>query len=72
LLSLARRYGAERLERACERALLLGAPTRRSVDSILKQGVDRLPVMAEEAPRELPAHENVRGPAYYTDTEAVH
>lgn len=72
LLSLSRRYGAERLERACERALLLGARTRRSVDSILKQEVDRLPVAEEEAPRELPAHENVRGPAYYTDTEAVH
>jgi transposase len=72
LLSLSRRYGAERLERACERALLLGARTRRSVDSILRQGVDRLPAAAEEEPRELPIHENVRGPAYYTDTEAVH
>ena len=72
-LSLSRRYGAERLERACERALLLGAKTRRSVDSILKQGVDRLPVAEEEeATRELPAHENVRGPAYYTDQEVIH
>ncbi|HEX6622439.1 MAG TPA: IS21 family transposase [Pyrinomonadaceae bacterium] len=71
LLSLSRRYGAERLERACERALLLGARTRRSVDSILRQGVDRLPMVAEE-PRELPAHENVRGPAYYIDQEVVH
>jgi transposase len=65
LLSLSRRYGAERLEKASERALLLGSPTRRSVDSILKQGVDRLPVVEEEAVRELPAHENVRGPGYY-------
>jgi transposase len=72
LLSLSRRYGAERLEKASERALLLGAPTRRSVDSILKQGVDRLPVVEEEAVRELPAHENVRGPGYYTDQELIH
>ena len=69
LLSLSRRYGAERLEKAAERALLLGSPTRRSVDSILKQGVDRLPVVEEEVLRELPRHENVRGPDYYTDQE---
>jgi transposase len=69
LLSLSRRYGLERLEKAAERALLLGSPTRRSVDSILKQGVDRLPVVEEEVLRELPQHENVRGPDYYTDQE---
>ena len=36
LLRLAERYGAERLEAACGRAMRIGNPTRKSVESILK------------------------------------
>lgn len=35
LLSLARKYGKHRLEAACQRALQIGSPTRRSVLSVL-------------------------------------
>jgi hypothetical protein len=65
LLGLEKRYGQERLETACQRALLNNTPTRRSIVSILEQGVDRLP-LAEEAP-EVPVleHENIRGSSYY-------
>jgi hypothetical protein len=65
LLSLSRHYGAERLEAACARALALSSPTRRSVDSILRRGLDRLPPAGEEPAATIRAHENVRGPDYY-------
>lgn len=65
LLSLAKRYGAERLEVACQRALLLGAPSRLSVVSILKQGLDRQPLAEVEEVGPPLVHENLRGAAYY-------
>ena len=66
LQRLARHFGPERLEAACTRALHIGAPLFRSVDSILKSGVDRQPLPAADAPRPaVAAHENVRGADYY-------
>ena len=69
LLSNAKKYGRERLNQACGRALLIGSPTRSSVESILKQGLDRI---ALETPRHavqeelsLDHHENIRGEDYY-------
>ena len=41
------------------------SPTFRSVDAILKSGMDRQPLRAEPAQGSLPLHENVRGPDYY-------
>ena len=68
LRKLARRYTSERLEAACRRTLLINAPTYRSVESILKQGIDRLPVPGEaEAATVDLVHENVRGAEYYRD-----
>jgi transposase len=65
LQRLARRYGAERLEAACARALSIRSPTYRSVDSILKRGMDRQPLPTKPTQTSLPLHENVRGPDYY-------
>ena len=66
LLSLARQYGAARLEAASALALLLGSPTRKSVKSILESGRDRRGSNpTEPLALELPAHGNVRGPGYY-------
>ncbi len=65
LLAAARKYGDARLEAACERALAIGAPTRRSVLSILAAGLDQKPFAAEDPEWQLPLHENVRGPTYY-------
>jgi transposase len=67
LMALARRYGADRLEAACSRAQAIGSPRLQSVDSILKQGLDLLPLAEDEGPQALPEHENIRGPAYYAD-----
>lgn len=64
LLSLSRRYGRERLEAACERALALGTVRYRHVRDLLANNRD---LIAQEKPAEWtsPAHANVRGPDYY-------
>lgn len=70
LFSLGKRYGAARLEAACTRALRAGTPRYRSVKSILRAGLDRLP-SDEPIALALPlAHAHVRGPAYYATSTA--
>jgi transposase len=64
ILRLGERYGGERLEAACQRALEVGAASYRSVSSILKTGLDQQPP-AEPAPARPLAHENLRGASYY-------
>ncbi len=69
LLSNAKKYGRERLNKACARALAINSPTRSSVQSILKQGLDQValeaPHEAVQEELELDNHENVRGENYY-------
>lgn len=70
LLRLSRRDGTARLEAACARALTVGVRSYRHVDSILKHGLDRLPPPVPAEPLPLaPAHEHLRGRAYYQDPE---
>ena len=65
LLSLAKRFSKQRLEAACQRALALSSPTRRSVVSILEKGLENQPLPEPAADTQLLDHENIRGPAYY-------
>ena len=67
ILRLAKQYGHERLEAACERAVRVRARSYRHVQSILKNGLDREPLPdPEDTPPRLPiAHKNVRGGGYY-------
>ena len=69
LLSNAKRYSPERLNRACGRALMINSPTRTSIESILKQGLDRSDTaeqtMTLQAELELDDHDNIRGSTYY-------
>jgi len=65
VLRLGDRYGSERLVAACERALAAGAIGYRSVDSILKRGLDRTPLPVAAPARPRVDHANVRGSAYY-------
>jgi transposase len=65
ILRLGKSYGEERLEAACGRALLLGTSRYKSIESILKHGLDNKP-LAEQTELSLPAdHDNIRGPSYY-------
>lgn len=69
LVSLTRKYPAERLEAACGRALEIGSPTYRTVKSLLISGLDQAPVLETPQAPAQPHHDNVRGPAYF-DEEA--
>jgi transposase len=64
MLSLAKRYGKDRLEAACTRALQIGTCQYRHVSAILKNRQDQTaPVTASEWIS--PDHAHVRGPGYY-------
>jgi transposase len=66
ILRLGRRYGDGRLEAACGRALALRAFSYRSVESILRTGLDRQPLLALVPPPLVSRpHANLRGPTYY-------
>lgn len=68
IMRLGKSYGAERLEAACARAHAANARSYRHVESILKKGLDRVPMEAATSPARSPiAHENVRGPDYYVN-----
>jgi transposase len=71
IMRLSQRYGGDRLEAACQRALQVGAASYRSVRSILLIGLDRQPEPAAVEPAaRLAAHENLRGASYYRVEEA--
>jgi transposase len=65
IMRLGRRYGDERLEAACARALAARALSYRSVESILKAGLDGLPLPGSEPAVPSIRHANVRGGRYY-------
>ena len=70
LLSLAKKYDRQRLEKACHRALDINSPTRTSVESILKKGLDKIPSRStceteKQTELALDDHENIRGNQYY-------
>jgi carbon-monoxide dehydrogenase medium subunit len=62
---LIRVLAARALEAACQRALAAGTVNYRSIESILKRGLDRMPLFSETTPEPLPNHEHLRGPEYY-------
>jgi transposase len=64
IIRLGDRYGPERVEAACERALAARALSYRSVESILRHGLDSQPLRATPA-RTHPGHQNLRGASYY-------
>ena len=71
-MRLARVYGHERLAAACARALAVKAVSYTSVNSILKQNLDRVPLPgAQLSLVPPPAHANLRGPGYYSSAEMV-
>ena len=70
LMRLGKRYGADRLEAACERAEHLRAFSYTTVKNILASAQDRIAierdVPAKEATR---THDNIRGGTYYAATK---
>ena len=66
IIRLGDRYGKERLEAACKRALTLHLISYKSIDNMLKTNQDKLPLPGEEQ-QPLPVNKNthVRGSVYY-------
>lgn len=64
IIRLADRYGKERVECACERARQLESLSYRTINSLLKTGLDQQPLQRPSSSPSLD-HENVRGPNYY-------
>lgn len=65
ILRLGKGFGTKRLEAACRRALILGACRYQSVESILRQGLDRQPLPEQQELTLDIAHDNLRGSDYY-------
>jgi transposase len=68
LMRLGSKYGKERVSAACERALAINGASYRSVESILKNGLDRVPLPPAQLTLVTPPpveHENLRGADYY-------
>ena len=66
VLSLGQKYGVDRLEAACARALKYSAVSWKSVQAILKNGLDLQP---QDAQRTLDLSEHLRGAAYYQSSQ---
>ena len=67
ILRLAKKYGDERVESACARCLAAHARSYRSVESVLKHGLDSQTEFDAETTEAVIEHENVRGPGYFTN-----
>jgi transposase len=69
ILRLAKSYSPERLEAACALALQIKGYSYKSVESILKTGLDRknlLPEQTNQPPQPI-LHPNLRGKDYYSN-----
>ena len=64
ILRLAKQYDDQRLERACSRAVAVHARSYRSVESMLRHGLDSAP-LPNDSVSMVVDHENLRGPDYY-------
>ena len=68
LIRLGKSYTPQRLDKACQRALAIGSYSYKSVQSILKKGLDQLPLpdSTSDTPQTLPqAHDYIRGHDYF-------
>ncbi len=74
IMRLAKRYCPERLEASCARAILIKAYSYKSVNSILKNGLDQQPLLFEqpEIITKPVDHPNIRGKQYYSEKEESH
>lgn len=65
IMRLGKSYGDERLEAACRRAITIGACSYKSIESILKNGLDRRALPEKPKASSVSRHPNIRGPKYY-------
>jgi transposase len=65
IMRFGKRYGNDRLEAACKRAIAIRGCSYKSIESILKNGLDKQPLAEEKSHCKPVDHENIRGREYY-------
>jgi transposase len=65
IIRLAGQHSVARTKAAAERALVTGACRYQSVESILKNSLDALPVVEPTPSSPPPPHDNIRGAEYF-------
>jgi len=66
IMRLAKRYSPERLEAACNRAIFIKGYSYKSVESILRKGIDLQTFLFESTENaKIINHTNIRGEEYY-------
>ena len=65
IMRLAKHYGDDRLEAACTRALHIQSLSYKSIESILKNGLDSQPLPQPTTGEAAIEHGNLRGQSYY-------
>jgi len=65
IMRLGKRYSTDRLEKACKRAVSIKSYSYKSVESILKKGLDKVPLQLDQTEVKSIDHPNIRGNRYY-------
>ena len=65
ILSFAKKFGNERLIKACQRALGYGIYNYKTIQTILEKGMDAVTNEEESEQLIMPTHDNIRGENYY-------
>lgn len=65
ILSLAKKFGNERLIKACQRAMDYELFNYKTIQQILEKGLDRQTEEDEAKQLKMPLHDNIRGEEYY-------
>lgn len=74
IISLSKRYGKERAENAAKRALSFGAYSYRSMESILKNNLEKKELKKDTnySEKVIPLHKNIRGKEFFVcDSESI-
>jgi transposase len=67
ILRLCKKYGDARVENACARCFAAHARSYRSVESVLRLGLDAQQTLEADAAETPVEHDNVRGPDYFVN-----
>ena len=65
IMRLGQGFGTQRLEAACRRAIRIDACSYKSIESILRQGLDRQALPEQQELSLSIEHDNIRGSHYY-------
>jgi len=68
ILRLGKSYSSERMELACKRALIIKGYSYKSVNSILRNGIDKQR-LRRNVPEAIIKHNNIRGREYFFKTK---